>query len=357
MPCTQAVPLSAEPRLRSHRRAAFLLVAVLSKPAAGSDGAGIELDLTAPPECPTRDAILGAIQRLVKSAPREPLRVRARIERQPTDWSLELALADGERHLRGTTCVELAQTLVAIVSLAVDPGAEATGVAFPNDSDGPASAGNEGTASPPTSANAPDAVPQPQPRPAPALARADRQPAERDELAPSGSKTPPRWGASLLLFGATGTLPSPSIGLSILGRHRTGAFAAELAASGLLPRWAQAPDAPSTVGGDIGWFALQAMASWYPFSGVELGGYIGAEGGELVGRGAGVELPATAFSPWLAALAGAVARAPLGEPLSFEARLGLAIPIWRPDFGLDDYGAFFTPAQVSGRAGLGVAWR
>jgi hypothetical protein len=88
-----------------------------------------------------------------------------------------------------------------------------------------------------------------------------------------------------------------------------------------------------------------------------IGGCLGAELGDLIGKGDGVDHSQTAFALWLAATATAVLRAELRPALALEARLGLAVPALRPEFGLEGYGWFFRPDWVSLRASLGFSWR
>jgi hypothetical protein len=130
----------------------------------------------------------------------------------------------------------------------------------------------------------------------------------------------------------------------------------ELGASALLPQEGEHDD-DSRIGGTLWWFAGHALGCVSPRSSVTWDACLGLEVGRLSGTGFGVDVPRTGQAVWLGPLTSAGARFPLGSSLSFEGRLGMAVPLPRPPaFGLDGFGEIHRPAAVSGRAELGIRW-
>jgi hypothetical protein len=80
------------------------------------------------------------------------------------------------------------------------------------------------------------------------------------------------------------------------------------------------------------------------------------EGGRLTGVGFGADTPSTGHALWLAPFTRASLRLPLAEHTAFEASLALAVPLVRPNFGIDGVGLLHTPEAVSGRISLGVGF-
>ncbi len=83
----------------------------------------VELQLDAPPQCPRREAIESAVARLVPRPPAVPLHVTARFAPDGERWVLYLAFESGQRVVAGDTCMAVAQTLVIMLALAIDPTA------------------------------------------------------------------------------------------------------------------------------------------------------------------------------------------------------------------------------------------
>jgi hypothetical protein len=81
----------------------------------------VELQLDAPPECPSKDSIEQTLARLVKRPPTAPLQVSARLASDAQRWVLVATLEGGQRVVGGDTCVAAAEALVVIMALAIDP--------------------------------------------------------------------------------------------------------------------------------------------------------------------------------------------------------------------------------------------
>lgn len=81
----------------------------------------VDLQLEAPAGCPTHATITTAIERLVQHPPIAPVRVAAKLVETAGSWELRASLEGGERAVQGDSCVAVAEALVVIVALAVDP--------------------------------------------------------------------------------------------------------------------------------------------------------------------------------------------------------------------------------------------
>jgi hypothetical protein len=318
----------------------------------------VDLQLDAPSGCPSQAAILSAVNRLVQSSPKVTLNAKARLAPEGDHWTLELAFDQGQRRVVGDTCVAVAEALVVILALAVDPNAQLNVATFRElelSTDGsPANSNAQVPTTAPAVANSTN-LPGPNPR-------AHRDPgggwttSDPEDSATNQQKYPTRFGLSVMMLTDSGTLPSLSLGPSMIGRYGSHRYWGEVSVNWLLPRWARSTQ-DLNKGGNISWFSGQFAGCWVPRVSLPLGGCLGAELGDLIGKGDGIATRRTAFALWLAATANVVLRAELRRDFGFEARLGLAVPALRPEFGLQGYGAFFQPDWVSLRANLGISWR
>lgn len=289
----------------------------------------------------------------MQNASQAPLKARAKLSGERDNWTLDIALGQGQRRVTGDSCVSVAEALVVILALAVNPTAKLNVATFPelenqaHETPGDANA-QSSAALPRVDENAPSRVHYP--RAAPKSAEF-----ESDDSVPNQQEGPARFGLSLLTLADTGTLPSWSLGPSLFARYGKRSYWGELSLDWLMPRWAPLTQG-SAKGGNVSWFAGQFAACWMTQARLRLGGCLGAEMGDLVGKGDGVAYSKTALALWLAAAVNAVARVELRRDFAFEARLGLAVPALRPEFGLEGYGGFFRPDMVSLRAALGFSW-
>jgi hypothetical protein len=161
---------------------------------------------------------------------------------------------------------------------------------------------------------------------------------------------------SLLMLTEVGSLPSWSLGPSLVARYGSFATWGEVSLSALLPRFAPT-DADTNKGGRIGWFAAQVGVCAGLGHDLPIAGCLGVESGDLFGYGVNTAYSHVGYGFWSALTAGAVYRGELRRDWGLELRLGAAVPASRPDFGLDGYGSFFQPAPVSARVQIGFSWR
>lgn len=322
----------------------------------------VQLQLEAPAQCPSRDAVEATLARLVTRPPAEPLRVAAQMMRDGDHWVLYVALESGQRVIAGDSCVAVAEALVVLVARVIEPTASLGAAAFQEF--------ERANTPAPTTQSAPASEPPPAEQNVSARDNASWRLYE-DGLSPSGSMPPQgrrsvveephrertaRFGMSILMLTEVGSLPSWSIGPSLVARYGSFATWGEVSLSALLPRFA-ATDADPNEGGRIGWFAAHVGACAGLGHDLPLAGCLGVESGDLFGYGVNAADSHIGYGFWSALTAGALYRSALRRDWGLELRLGAAVPAFRPDFGLQGYGAFFRPGPISARASVGIDWR
>ena len=150
----------------------------------------------------------------------------------------------------------------------------------------------------------------------------------------------------------TGTLPSTAPGVDLEGNLQRGSFRLTL-----LGAWFVSRDV-SGAGGIGGTFqlafggALSCLAPtwgrWTPLT------CAGLEVGRLAGTGVGVARPETGAALWRAARAELGVRAVLGGSAAVVLRAGVAIPLERPAFVLDQSELVYQPSRMAVRATAGI---
>jgi hypothetical protein len=342
----------------------------------------LDLELDAPPGCPAPAMVERAIERLVQNPPAAPLHVSAHLVPLPDRWQLRASFESGTRMVDGDTCTAVAEALVVMVALAIDPTGKLDESVLHDLGSEPAPP--PGATASPASSAAPATVQSAQPASsslaAPAsLPATEQQTKATPPSAPWASATrngfslrgevrvqgnvagppprdPARIGASVSLITANGLLPDWSLGPSAgvhFGQRREWF---ELSATGLSPRFASVGNGSAT-GGNISWFGAQAGGCALPFANLPLGGCLAAELGDLLGRGERVQHSRMAHAFIPAASAGLVWRSHMRGDFSLDARFGFAVLGIRPKLGLQGYGLVFQPDPVSWRAAIGFSWR
>lgn len=304
-----------------------------------SPAAGARLTLLATGGCVTAEELEEALGELVEG----PLAldgVVVEVAPVGSAWRAHLRTREGQRTLTGESCRAVAQAVAVVLALAHERRAPAPVLPAPSEA---------------TPVVAPAAPP---------LARTD---APRPVAVPSDAP-PSRQGAAEPAPGVVlalragvlaelGMLPAPSLGPRLALALRFGPWSAELIGAALLARRAELGGAGSPAG-DIYWFAGQAAGCRSWSSGV--GVCVGAEAGQLVGTGTGVQAPYTGRGAWLAISPSALLRASLGDsPAAFawEAGVSGAVGLVRPEFGFEELGVLHRPSPLSGRSWVGFAWR
>src|SRR5262245_28541758 len=84
----------------------------------------VELEWSAPAECPDREAVLRSIAaRLPGPQPSAAVKASARVSKKDGGYELTLRTERGERQLRAASCPELASSTALILAFIVDPAA------------------------------------------------------------------------------------------------------------------------------------------------------------------------------------------------------------------------------------------
>ena len=320
--------------------------------------AQVDLEWTAPPPCPTRDAVAAQITRLLagSTAARSAQKVVARASVRALEPGYALQLSTemggerGERTLQAPSCAELAAASAVIVALLVDPevvNAAPSGVA-------------PGTSAPATSPPGPAAEPASPSPPPPPSDEPDADTGESSEEAfvddtgdESGSSAT---GFSLRprLVLDIGSLPRPAFGPGLAIAVHFSELAVELSGEYL-------PRQPLTRGGrtlaELS-AAAGALALCYTLPRLPaLSPCARAAYGRIWGRGLGVlRDPDQGGAALLTGELSLAARLPLSRVLWLAAEAGLALPLRRPVFTVQGVGEIHEPAVplVRARAGLEV---
>ena len=248
------------------------------------------------------------------------------------------------RLLSGETCTALSETVVVILALSIDPGADTTAASFPVE-EPPADGGPRVPA-----------VVAPEER---HEARAARASDDGHAELPRDAATPDRPSLQLAgvlrVFGELGIMPGPAFGGAVALRAQRGALSGEASAAALLPKKGTLAD-EDTRGGHFSWFGGQLVGCLSSISGVTLAGCVGGEIGRLSGTGTGVDVQETRHAAWFGPLLSVRTGLPLAHHAIFETELALVLPLSRPTFALEQLGEVHTPAVVSGRVGAGIRW-
>lgn len=263
------------------------------------------------------------------SVERQPSGLEGRVETSTLDNSRR----PGLRRVHAASCEELIDTLALTLVLAIRARA----------------GGEDGSLE----------APSPVIPPAEAAAAEVLDPAPVGSLESEPTGAAPRVSALGALVGDTGSLPAPGVGIALgLDVAWTGV---ELRALGLLlPSREGSIDAndPASPGADIHLVtggALVCLPLSTNATSVVIAACAGGELGRLSGRGTHVDRPYSSATWWLAARADVAARwTLLVRALELELVITAAAPLSRDEFVLRDIGSVHQPANVVGRASLGL---
>lgn len=306
-----------------------LAVLFLSCP---SFGAG--LSWSAPADCERAEIVRGRVEELVGRPLGDVagLDFGVEVTRDGPAWKLALATRSGSeapstRMLSGRTCIEVTDAAAVAMAMAIEGSSQ-------TEADGADGADSVGPMPPPPAAASPADSPRASTRHPPA---------------PPGEGWSGRVGLGAVLD--TAALPDPTLGLLVGG----GVQWAWLRIEGQLD-WFP-PQRTAIPGGASGQFDLLAgalLACAAPEQGrFTLLGCGGLELGQLSGEASGVTDPELGKALWIAARAEAALAIRVGAAWHMVPRLGIAIPLQRTEFVLDDT-PVHRPAALSLRAGLGM---
>lgn len=371
---------------------AFLAAGVLLSGPARAD-AGVALAWSAPAGCPSQDDVLAETRRLLGGRIAAGTAVTARADvalAGTSDYRLRIAIGPGTteraREVHAPTCAELGDAAALLLALAIDPIAVASappGASLRADRDAPPP--------PPAPAPLPELLPAPLffPVPTPGSAGPDgtllntltgptalapRIPVPRffaPVFSPAASRPPPSPArppavrAHVQLAGEAGTFrdlsPMLRAGFSVAPEPLRVEATLVLAWAGKIA----APGTPEK-GGEL-WLGAGALSACYearldrdgprPKDGpgaAFLAACAGVEAGAITATSYGVTAPATGRSPWVAPTAGGLFRWVFARRVALRADLLLGVPLLQPRFRIEGIGVVHEPAEVVGRAGLGV---
>jgi len=301
------------------------LAASWSGPALADEPGRLPLEWNAEEDCPDRAAAEGAIldilsQRASNEGGSDFVSVD--ITRLPSGrWEARIAThgdsGSGQRRLEGASCERVADAAILIAAMTLD----AVGVAH--------------------------------------KVKTTQAAAKHAPAAPAPTPEHPRPLVGVRVPGDVGSLPGPTLGVSVLLGVEAGRARVETEATVWAPRLAMTgPTAGS--GGEIGLYTggLRGCLDAVQASGGELrlGVCLGGEAGVSTGVAVGIDPATHRRGTWAAALGGVALRqvSPSGLTYGLSADLGVAIR--RPAFVIDNFGTVFQASPVVARASLDLAW-
>lgn len=323
----------------------------------------IDLRWDPPAGCPDRAAVMGELAAtLADSAVSDELVVQATVTApaEAPEWRLRLVFSGagtGERRLEGESCDALAKSAVLVIAMVYDPlfVPPTPPPAPPPPTVRPAPPQPAVPVSPPPSAPPPAVPSVPAPRPPPVLGTPYRPPPR------SSAPSRPRLGFRLGALATLGPLPRAAAGLEggFIVRWRQATLSARGA---YLPAVRRRLDARPDAGGDIEQWTAGAqgcLSVWSAGAPPRLGSILlrscaAFDAGQLRAQGFGVDAPGSGTALWLAPEAGVALDVHLLSWLLLDLEVGLAVPILRPAFVLNNVGDVHQPGPVGGRLGLGV---
>lgn len=287
-----------------------------------SMSSAMDLDWTAPPECPDGGAVRAQVRRLTAGTPTRHLRARASIVAGPeAGWTLALTTevdgTTGERTLSATSCQSLADAAALMLALILNPDLAVT--------------------TPPSEQEA--SIPPPPP-PTPAL--------RRHRL----------WRIGAQAGMQKGMLESASPYYALWVGVGTGRLSVRLAPGLTLPRDVFVRDQPA-LGGRLWLATLAGLGCWAAVSGaVEVSPCAGVEVTRLAGRGLGTSTVSSSYLYWSSAELALFAGLPVGHGILVEVGAVGLVALHRPAFYLTESQPITVsrPAAFAFKALGGLAW-
>jgi hypothetical protein len=299
--------------------------------------AAAELGWTGPKDCQRSSAVAEKVEALVGRplASIDGLRFTLEVTHGGSDWKLDLGTTqppDGEprhRTLNGKSCVEVTDAAAVLIAMSI-----------------------ENAAPPPT----PTATPTPAPSATASNVASSESARSRTDAgtAPHRERPPPNRLRASVGAGAlfdTAALPGPAFGVAAGAALRTGAARFEAQADVLFPETVALADGAKADISLLSGALLACLA--HDTSQLALLGCAGFELGRLSGEGRQVTDPHIASALWAAIRAETGAELSLSPALHLTGRIGLTMPVTRPEFVLDG-NLVHRPAAVGLRALLGV---
>jgi hypothetical protein len=346
--------------------------------------AQVSLEWDAPAGCPTRDAVVAQVTRLLAGSTvarsAAPVSARATVRTLEAGFVLELSTdvsgVHGERTLQAPSCAELAAASAVIVALLVDPEVVSATPAAPPASGGAPAAGASRSA-PTTTRGGDDVAPE---RSADdtdaaddaadddAQERAEEDPdapgdvaGEDEQDAPIEPGDEPDTGRSVTqlfvrpeLVLDVGALPRASAGPGLALGVRLGPLALE-ASGRYAPEQRVRRDGRTLARLEHAAAALALCYALPPLAWLSPCGRV--EYGRLWGRGVTLRAPSPGEGALVVAELSLRAALSLGQTLALTAESGLGLPLVAPLFTVGGVGAIHEPAALLVRLRAGVELR
>jgi hypothetical protein len=315
----------------------------------------IELTWQAPPECPTREAVLSRARSLLgtKATKVDKVRADGTIRKREERYELTLLINEngqiGERRVWARQCDELSGAAAISLVLLLTSGHDGSGAGHDGAGSGHDASGPAGAAG---SAGTPPTTPQTEPTP-PGTTPTPPSDAAR----PSGDARSWRLLASapLLAFGI-GPLPKPSLGLAAGVGLQGRAWSVRLVGQWYASQAVAAPVEP--YGADLKRLAAGLWGCWdlqrrgWSFSPCLRGSLT-----RVSATGFGPYLrPTTQSQTWFGVGVGAIGRLQAMENLALTVGAGVEVELSRPVISLKTLGTVQQLAPLSAIVQLGPEW-
>jgi hypothetical protein len=304
-------------------------------------GAPVELEWDAPPDCSSKNRVLGEVARLIGTAPRR-VHARALVDQQSaTAFQVRIELrgeVEGARQLSAHSCDSAARAAALIIALAIDPQAASVVTRQLEQAE---------TERAPSKAESSDGAPAEA-----TPAHASDQTAERD-----GALAEPLHG--VLLSGITGEqarVPGLAVGALLGGGVRDDWVRFDLGLYFVPSAHAAVAGSPGqgadfTAGGLSARFCPRALDS-------ELGVFmcLGAHATRIWGEGTGVPETLNRYGDVWSAGLGAKLRWPGASAWAAELDLELIVPFTRPAFAIENLGPVYRVPAFGFTGALALAY-
>ncbi len=335
-------------------------------------GAGGEVDLlwNASPDCPSRDAVLAEMQRVLGGSPSRGAQVKVNVkEIAHHHWSEHLSTdvdgVTGERDLDADSCESLAAATALILAWTIDPQRAAVTLSHPRGTPLESPAPPSETTAIPSVPATPKASAPPPPPPVPPSPSPSRLARPRSVDRKSARYGGLRGIVAIDVIGDLGTAP----GVGAAGRFTLGALLGRARVEASIADWvtedARALPPSSNEGTTLHPLeaALRGCFRWAPIPRLEVDPCIGAGFTHVTSNGFNETAAIyTGQTTWASAYGDAFGAWTFADPLALRASLGLAVPLEHPSFEIAEP-AGQTPlvlhhvSAIAGRATLGVEVR
>jgi hypothetical protein len=321
---------------------------------AQSSAPAVDLMWSAPPECPSREAVLGEVSSLLagSDASAHPVSANATVERDGGRWRVALSIrsdqGSGVRVLDADSCAALGSAVALIVALAVDPTRASAGAGAGPDAGASAEAEAEAGADAGASGGA--------------EARADAGAALVDDG--DGVRLAVGAGGAV----DVGALPSAAVGgaVSVAGLYRRARV--EVRGRTYASQHTADPARPAQ-GVDLGYLGLDARACFATVAtgraardGLQVGPCLGIDLSRISGSGVGGTKTFSGDGSWSAFEASLLGSWALASAFALRVGVDLLVPTSRPGFVVlapdgSTAETLHRPAPIGGRFDLGAELR